>query len=74
MAHFAGRRETGVKFPMGAASVDPKNTQHIPLTIFSTDKTTPYYAVRALVEQMIERRGAETILCHRLLCEYRGSN
>ena len=32
MAHFAGRRETDVKFPMGAASVDPTNTQHTPLT------------------------------------------
>ena len=32
MAHFAGRREIGVKFPMRAASVDPKNTQHTPLT------------------------------------------
>ena len=33
MAHFAGLREIGVKFPMRAASVDPKNTQHTPLTI-----------------------------------------
>ena len=31
MAHFAGRREIGVKFPMRAASVDPnKNTTHAP--------------------------------------------
>ena len=28
MAHFAGQREIGVKSPMRAASVDPKNTQH----------------------------------------------
>ena len=29
MAHFAGRREIGVKFPMRAASVDPKkHTTH----------------------------------------------
>ena len=29
MAHFAGRREIGVKSPMRAASVDPdKNTTH----------------------------------------------
>ena len=33
MAHFAGRREIGVKFPMRAASVDPKSTQRTPLTI-----------------------------------------
>ena len=33
MAHFAGRREIGVKFPMRAASVDPKSTQLTPLTI-----------------------------------------
>ena len=33
MAHFGDRREIGVKFPMRAASVDPKNTQHMPLTI-----------------------------------------
>ena len=32
MAHFAGRLEIGVKVPMRAASVDPKNTQHKPLT------------------------------------------
>ena len=36
MAQFAGRRETGVEYPMGAASVDPKNTQHTPLTILSS--------------------------------------
>ena len=34
MAHFAGRREIGVKFPMRAASVDPKSTQLTPLTTF----------------------------------------
>ena len=28
MAHFAGWREIGVTFPMRAASVDPKSTQH----------------------------------------------
>ena len=28
MAHFAGRREIGVKFPMRAASVDPKSQKH----------------------------------------------
>ena len=33
MAHFAARREIGVKFPMRAASVHPKSTQHTPLTI-----------------------------------------
>ena len=33
MAHFSGRREIGVKFPMRAASVDPKSTQLTPLTI-----------------------------------------
>ena len=33
MAHFAGRRDIGVKFPMRAASVDPKSTQLTPLTI-----------------------------------------
>ena len=33
MAHFAGRRKIGVKFPMRAASVDPKSTQLTPLTI-----------------------------------------
>ena len=33
MAHFAGRREVGVKFPIRAASVDPKSTQHTPLTL-----------------------------------------
>ena len=33
MAHFAGRREIGVKFPMRAASVDPNSTQLTPLTI-----------------------------------------
>ena len=33
MAHFAGRRQIGVKFPMRATSVDPKSTQHTPLTI-----------------------------------------
>ena len=27
MAHFADRREIGVKFPMRATSVDPKSTQ-----------------------------------------------
>ena len=27
MAHVAGRREIGVKFPMRAASADPKTTQ-----------------------------------------------
>ena len=30
MADFAGRREIGVKFRMGAASVDPKSTQLTP--------------------------------------------
>ena len=35
MAHFAGRREIGMKFPMRAASVDPKRTQHTPLTLKS---------------------------------------
>ena len=31
MAHFVGRREIGVKFPMRAASVDPKtHTTHTP--------------------------------------------
>ena len=38
MAHFAGWREIGVKFPMRAASVDPKNTQHTPLTIQQKNK------------------------------------
>ena len=38
MAQFAGRREIGVKFPMRAASVDPKNTQHTALTIPSSDR------------------------------------
>ena len=33
VAHFAGRREIGGKFPMRAASVDPKSTQLTPLTI-----------------------------------------
>ena len=33
MAHFAGRREIGVKFPVRAALVDPKSTQLTPLTI-----------------------------------------
>ena len=33
MAHFAGWREIGVKFPMRAASVDPKSTQLTPLTL-----------------------------------------
>ena len=33
MAHFAGRREIGVKFPMRAASVDPTSTQLTLLTI-----------------------------------------
>ncbi len=33
MAHFAGRREFGVKFPTRVASVDPKSTQLTPLTI-----------------------------------------
>ena len=33
MAHFVGQREIGVKFPMRAASVDPKSTQLTPLTI-----------------------------------------
>ena len=33
IAHFAGRREIGVKFPMRAASVDSKSRQHTPLTI-----------------------------------------
>ena len=28
MAHFAGRREIGVKSSMTAASLDPNNTQH----------------------------------------------
>ena len=28
MAHFAGRREIGLTFPIQAASVDPKNTTH----------------------------------------------
>ena len=37
MAHFAGRREIGVKFPMRAASVDPKSTQLTALTISSAD-------------------------------------
>ena len=32
MAHFAGWRDIGVKFPTRAASVDSKNTQHTPLT------------------------------------------
>ena len=32
MARLAGRREIGVKFPMKAASVDPKSTQLTPLT------------------------------------------
>ncbi len=40
MAHFAGRREIGVKFPMRAASVDPKNTQHTPLTITKSSKNS----------------------------------
>ena len=35
-AHFAGLREIGVKFPMRAASVDPKSTQLTPLTITTT--------------------------------------
>ena len=31
MAHFAGRREIGVKFPIRAALVDPKSAQsHAP--------------------------------------------
>ena len=33
MAHFAGQREIGVKFPMRAASEDPKSTQFTPLTM-----------------------------------------
>ena len=33
MAHLAGWRKIGVKFPMRAASVDPKNTQRTPLTM-----------------------------------------
>ena len=33
MAHFAGRREIGVKISMRASSVDPKSTQLTPLTI-----------------------------------------
>ena len=37
MAHFAGRREIGVKFPMRAASVDPKSTQVTPLTIVGSE-------------------------------------
>ena len=32
MARFAGQREIGVTFPRRAASVDPKSTQHTPLT------------------------------------------
>ena len=38
MAHFAGRREIGVKFPMRAASVSPKSTQLTPLTIAQIDQ------------------------------------
>ena len=30
MAHFTGRREIGVKFPMKAASVDPKSSRVCP--------------------------------------------
>ena len=37
MAHFAGQREIGVKFPMIAASVDHKSTQHASLTICASD-------------------------------------
>ena len=37
MAHFAGRREVGVKFPMRAASADPKNAQHTPVTTVSLE-------------------------------------
>ena len=38
MAHFAVQREIGVKFPMRAASQDPKSTQHTPLTIQKRSK------------------------------------
>ena len=41
MAHFACQREIGVKFPMRAASVDPKSTQHTPLTITKMIFRTP---------------------------------
>ena len=34
MAHFAGRREIGVKCPMKAATVHPKSTQLTPPTIW----------------------------------------
>ena len=40
MADFAGRREIGVKFPMRAASVDPKSTQLTPLTIEKVTKNS----------------------------------
>ena len=33
MATFVAQREIGVKFPMRAASEEPQNTQHTPLTI-----------------------------------------
>ena len=38
MARFAGQREIDVKFPMRAASVDPKSTQLTPLTIARKDE------------------------------------
>ena len=38
MAPFAGPRKVGVKVSMRAASVDPKNTQHTPLTITKITK------------------------------------
>ena len=43
MAHFAERREAGVKFPMGATAVGPKSTQHTPLTISVTRTVSVQY-------------------------------
>ena len=41
MAHFAGRREIGVTFPMRADPVEPKNIQHTTMTIVTIELLKP---------------------------------
>ena len=59
MAHFAGRREIGMKFLMRAASVDPKSTQHTPLiTQKKKNCVRPQTDIIRLVSSKLVLRGA----------------
>ena len=56
MAHFAARREIGVKVPVRAASVDPKSTQLTPLTIgeFKDSSETEVNAISDMRDNVVQ--------------------